>query len=817
MPQFEEAVEDWQSYQERLEQFIIANSIGEDKKVATLLTLVGPKAYKLLKNLVAPAKPSEKSYEDLTKVLTGHFSPKKNIIRERFIFNRRDQGPDESINQYLAVLKQLASTCEYKDHLEDQLRDRLVCGIRSEGIQKRLLAEDKITLAKAVEICLSMESASIASSELNKCAYAKSTKTSVDTVRQVPPGRQWQKASYQYCKRCGGPHDQEICRFKDAVCRQCGEKGHIQRKCLNKYKGNYHYQKPSKPDDKKTKKKPFGKPKRYKAHEVHAEQHECESSDDSDVLCHLQDKKKSTRSEPIMVVVRLQGKKVQMEVDTGSAVSILPYRLYVEHFQNLELNKSETVFQSYFGENKQSKGRTKVKVQYGNQMYELDIHVVETEGPALFGREWLRVIPLEWQKIMKIGQLPNEGNTKEKLKNLLQKYDDLFKDELGLLKNIKGTFTIQADSKPKLLKCRTEPYALKPRIHNELKKLVDQGVISPVSTSDWATPLVPVVKPDGSVRLCGDFRMTLNPVLEDVNYPLPRIEDTFANLAGGNKFSKIDLASAYLQMELDDNSKKYTTITTSQGLFQYNRLPFGVKTAPALWQRAIEQVLAGLVGVQVYLDDILVTGRTDAEHLANLEKVLERLSNYGLRIKPKKCEWFQDQISYLGHCIDSQGLHTAPKKVEAIVNAPAPTDKTQLQSFLGLLNYYGRFIPNLSTVVAPLNRLRNKSVKFVWTKECSEAFEKAKTLVTSSSVLIHYDPELPLKLDCDASQYGIGAVISHVLPDGGERPIAFSSRTLTKAEKNYSQIDREALSLVYGVKKFHSYLYGPKFVLVTDH
>ena len=167
MPQFEEAVEDWQSYQERLEQFIIANSIGEDKKVATLLTLVGPKAYKLLKNLVAPAKPSEKSYEDLTKVLTGHFSPKKNIIRERFIFNRRDQGPDESINQYLAVLKQLASTCEYKDHLEDQLRDRLVCGIRSEGIQKRLLAEDKITLAKAVEICLSMESASIASSELN--------------------------------------------------------------------------------------------------------------------------------------------------------------------------------------------------------------------------------------------------------------------------------------------------------------------------------------------------------------------------------------------------------------------------------------------------------------------------------------------------------------------------------------------------------------------------------------------------------------------------------------------------------------------------
>ena len=397
------------------------------------------------------------------------------------------------------------------------------------------------------------------------------------------------------------------------------------------------------------------------------------------------------------------------------------------------------------------------------------------------------------------------------------KHDKVFKEELGLLKDIKATFRIKDETQPKFYKARVEPYSLKPRIKNELNRLVQDGVISPVDTSEWATPLVPVVKPDGSLRLCGDFRVTINPVLEDINYPLPKIEDIFANLAGGVKFSKIDLASAYLQMEIEDDSKKYTTVNTSQGLYQYNRLPFGVKTSPALWQRAIEQVLAGLPGVQVYLDDILVTGRTDTEHLNNLDKVLNRLSDYNLRIKPKKCEWFQGEISYLGHKIDSHGLHTAPSKVEAIVNAPAPSDKTQLQSFLGLINYYGKFLPNLSTVLAPLNNLRNQNSKFVWSPECQDAFNKAKDLVVSSDVLTHYDPNLPLKLDCDASQYGLGAVISHVFPDGTERPIAFGSRTLSKSEKNYSQIEREALALIFGVKKFHSYLFGRKFVLVTDH
>ena len=236
-----------------------------------------------------------------------------------------------------------------------------------------------------------------------------------------------------------------------------------------------------------------------------------------------------------------------------------------------------------------------------------------------------------------------------------------------------------------------------------------------------------------------------------------------------------------------------------------------------MWQRSIDTVLQGLPNVQVYLDDILVTGSTEVEHLKNLDSVLTRLEEFGLRVNNSKCEWFKLSVTYLGQRIDKDGLHTTNDKVEDILKAPPPSDEGQLLSFLGLVNYYAQFLPNLSTFLAPLNQLRSKNSKFVWTKKCNQDFEEAKRLVASRQALTHFDSELPLKLDCDASAYGCGAVISHVFPDGSERPVAFASRSLNSAEKNYAQIEREALSIVFGICRFHQYLYGRTFTLVSDH
>ncbi len=302
-------------------------------------------------------------------------------------------------------------------------------------------------------------------------------------------------------------------------------------------------------------------------------------------------------------------------------------------------------------------------------------------------------------------------------------------------------------------------------------------------------------------------------------YPLPRIEDIFATLSGGQLFSKIDLAEAYLQMEMEEDSKVFLTINTHNGLYRYNRLVFGVASAPALWQRAMDQILQGFPGTQssTYLDDIIVTGDSDNSHLENLARVLKRLEEYELRATRDKCEFFKEKITYCGNKIDANGLHKCHDKLRAVAEAPQPKDVSQLRSFLGFINYYNRFLQNLATVLHPLNTLLQAGKKWMWSKQYTQVFQEAKKLVMSDTVLTHFDPHKPLRVACDATPYGIGAVLLHVLADGTERPIAFASRSLTAAEKNYTQIDREAFSLVWSVKRFNQYLYGKTFTLVTDH
>ena len=197
--------------------------------------------------------------------------------------------------------------------------------------------------------------------------------------------------------------------------------------------------------------------------------------------------------------------------------------------------------------------------------------------------------------------------------------------------------------------------------------------------------------------------------------------------------------------------------------------------------------------------------------------MLQKLQEHGLRVRKEKCEFLQPSVEYLGHKIDANGLHALESKLEAITKAPIPRNIQELRSFLGLLNYYGRFIPNLASILHPLNALLRRDSEWVWSKECNQAFELAKEKLVSADVLVHYDSTLPVKLAGDASAYGVGAVISHVMPDGTERPIAFASKTLSTSERNYSQVEKEGLALVFGVKKFQSYLYGHRFTLVTDH
>ena len=499
------------------------------------------------------------------------------------------------------------------------------------------------------------------------------------------------------------------------------------------------------------------------------------------------------------------------EIDTGATRSIISEETYNQLRDKVELKSSKAVLSTYTGERISVAGEVMVPVKYQDQQYCLPAIVVKGPGPNLLGRDWLQVVKLNWQNIFKI----QEENPQ--LQSTLDAHGDVFSEGLGTLKGTAAKIYVDPEATPKFMKAHPVPYALKAKVELELDRLQCENIISPIEFSEWAAPIVPVVKQDGSVRICGDYKGTVNQVSKLDNYPIPKTEDLLATLGGGNKFTKLDMSQAYQQLELEESSKKFTTINTHKGLYQYNRLPFGVSSAPGMFQRTMENLLQGIPHVVVRIDDILVSGKDELNHLANLEKVLSRLSSAGLRLRLDKCLFMQSSVTCCGYVITGDGIQPMAAKVEAIKNAPEPKDVSQLRAFLGLLNYYHRFLPDVATVLEPLHQLLRKGSKWAWLEQQQTAFEEAKELLQSTDLLVHFDPEKELVLATDASDYGVGAVLSHKMKNGTERPIGYVSRSLQEAERKYSTLEKEALAIIFGVKKFHQFLYGHRFIIETDH
>ncbi len=599
------------------------------------------------------------------------------------------------------------------------------------------------------------------------------------------------------CYRCGrSNHHAPDCRFKDATCHNCGKKGHLSKVCRSKAPGH------------------SGRKKKGRVHkQMWVQRPSADSSDSDSDLPILRIGGESRTGHPITVDLEVNGRVLTMEVDTGAAVSIMSEQAQRRTFPDVSLKQSSTKLRTYTGEPMTVAGEMDVQVKYGSQSYKLPLLVVSGKGPTLLGRDWLQHIRLDWKMI----GLNTLDNGCDRVQSLLKKYPQVFQEKLGAMQHFQATLHVRQDTKAVFCKPRSVPFALKDAVGKELDRLESDGILQRVNHSDWAAPIVPVPKGDGRIRLCDDYKVTVNPSLDADQYPLPNPEELFASLAGGKRFSKIDLSQAYQQMPLQEESRVYTTINTHQGLYRYTRLPFGIASAPAIFQRTMDTILQGLAHVSCYIDDILITGVTEEEHLQNLEEVLKRLQLHGITAKSQKCAFMQQSVEYLGHRIDGDGLHTSPKKVEAVQFAPRPRNPKQLRSFLGLVLYYGKFLPNLASLLSPLHDLLKKDTRWRWSRECEHAFRQAKELLSSAAVLAHYDPRLPLRLAADASEYGVGTVLSHVYPDNWERPIAYASRTLTASERNYAQLEKEALSLVFGVRKFHQFLYGRQFTLYTDH
>ena len=800
--EFSQDIETWESYCERFEQFVIVNKMPENDRVPCLLSVMGPTAYSLLRTLTAPIKPKDKTFEQIVSTMQNHLSPRPLIIAERFRFYNRCQKSGETVAQYAAELRRLADNCNFGDFLDQALRDKLVCGLTNEHVKKRLLTEVELTFQRAHDLAVSMEVAQKDTNELARSRNVHScqaSKKNYSHKHATPDEKKTHRPTK--CQHCGGEgHNPNRCWFKDQQCYKCGKRGHMQAVCKAKPK-------------QKT-----GKANRKTLHNVDGNSG---SDSEDERLFALKTGQKSahaTTADPITKELQIEGSLVKMEVDTGSSLSVMQYQQYCKLFPHVPLQRSNVRFKMYNQSRTYAKGVAQVEVEHRNKFYVLPLYIIDVASAnyPLLGRDWLQMLTPDTYTELCINQISDDRSPAKALSAIMREYSEVFSDEMGTLKGMKAHLTVSPEAKPKFMKARPVPFAKRPQVEEKLQLLEKAAIIEKVKYSKWACPIVTPPKKDGGLRICGDFKTTVNPVLEADKYPLPRIEEIFANLSGGVKFSKIDLRQAYLQMEVDENSQEYLTINTHLGLYRYKRLAYGIKTAPSIWQRAMDQVLSGLPMTQCYLDDIIVTGKSDQEHLKNLTKVLARLQEYGLKVNKEKCTFFKDAVTYLGHVIDARGLHKLQDKVEAVVSAPAPENIQQLKAWLGLVQYYHKFLPNLSSRLKPLHELLEKGRKWYWSSRQQKAFNSLKQEMSADTVLTHYNPEMPLYIACDASPYGIAAVLSHVIGNE-ERPIAFASRTLTKAEQNYAQIEREGLGIVWGLTKFHQYLEGRHFTIITDN
>ncbi len=399
---------------------------------------------------------------------------------------------------------------------------------------------------------------------------------------------------------------------------------------------------------------------------------------------------------------------------------------------------------------------------------------------------------------------------------ILSNFSDVFSDKLGEYKLNRICLQLKSDARP--IFCRPRPVSLAYRkeVEEQLEKMQQDNLIEKIMTSPWATPVVPIRKTDGKLRLCGDYRLTLNPNLEPLKHPLPRIVEIFEKLRGGERYTKLDLSQAYHQFVLDDESQLLTTWSTSKGLFKWKRLPFGVQPGSAECQRRMEDLIRGLDGVANFLDDIFVTGKSLNDHISNLKVVLTKLREAGLTLKKEKCSFFEKEIQCLGYRISKEGLRKMEDKVNAIIRAKVPENLTEVRASLGLANYYSKFVPNMAQMLSPICKLLQKGTQFNWTKECQTALTKIREEIAKDVILTHFDPDNEIIVATDASNVGLGACLINKV-GAEEKVVTFASRTLLPAEKSYPTIQLEALAIVFALKKFQHYLLGSEFIIRCDH
>ena len=415
-----------------------------------------------------------------------------------------------------------------------------------------------------------------------------------------------------------------------------------------------------------------------------------------------------------------------------------------------------------------------------------------------------------------IGQQLDEGQRRG-LDDLLEQFSDVLQSSPG--RTNLAEHTIQTGTAhPVRLPPYRVPHSYRAEVERQVGEMLQDGVIEP-STSEWAAPIVLVKKKDGTLRFCVDYRK-LNAQSNVDPYPMPRVDELVDRLGSARYLTTLDLAKGYWQVPMAEDSREKTAFITPQGLFQFTVMPFGLQGAPATFQRMMDRLVASMAAFcAAYLDDLVIFSNSWEEHLSHIDHVLTALRGAGLTAKPSKCQFGMNQCVYLGHVVGNGQVQPEISKVEAVQRWPVPTTKKQVRAFLGLTGYYRKFIPHYATVAAPLTDLTKKFApnNVTWSNACDQAFLTLKSLLCSSPVLFSPDQAKEFILQTDASDRGVGAVLTQREDNGEEHPVAYFSRKFLPREERYSTVEKECLAIKLGIQAFRVYLLGRPFRVQTDH
>ena len=793
----------------------------EKAKVNYLMTYVGDKGREVYETFDwTPAAEGQAREQDTLEGVYAkfahHVAPKTNRIRATVEFNRRKQGENEKFDNFVTDLKILVKDCGY---LEDDrmVRDCIVLRSYNETVQEKCIDQgDTLTLAKAIEIGQNYEvqqdsmkaikgedskvhaissqrkkarptnkskQASYGSNRESRNNNRKSTSTDRYKPQRRDKTPRRDDARSQKCMKCGyGKHKRhETCPAQNERCSYCHGRNHFASVCFKKSSAHHVDEYESDVSD-----------NYYDQRSVYDSQ--SESDDQYTQSVHHTDliSAMGKTDGEWFEAVQIEHKDVQIQIDTGTKESIMPTSVFQSLNCKKKLQKTHHQFKSYSNHPLQIQGKIRLATKYNDQCVDIDYYVVEADRkPVLLSGRASKALGL-------ISRVHN-----------IDKYPEL-KTTTGLLP---GTYSLKTDPtvKPVVHGPRKLPHALAQRVKDKLREMEKDGHIKKVTEpTDWVNSMCTVLKGD-KLRICLDPK-DLNNAIRREHYPTPTVEEIVASMPGANTFSVIDAKSGFLQVKLDYESSLLTTFNSCLGRFRWLRLPFGIKSAPEIYQRIMDDMLHDIEGARAIMDDIIVAGRSEEEHDQIMRKVVERATEWNLKLNFNKCQIKQKHVKYVGHVFTAQGLQPDPEKVRAVKDLPTPTSKGDVKRFLGMIQYLSKFVPNLSEIDGPLRDVVKKNCQFHWDKPQARSFRHLKDLCTKHPVLAYYDVHKEVTIQCDASSYALGGVL---LQEG--KPIAYTSCALKAAEKNYAQIEKEMLAIVHSCTKFHQYIFGKPVKVQTDH